>query len=101
MIGGAVFLIVLFLSLWIFFIPRPVKYFYSLFLLTAGIVLSTAWCYEAFSSESKMMVVRLDLPALGNSLILTIDRLSAFFIIVVNITVFTGFLYARGYLEPY
>ena len=48
-----------------------------------------------------MLNVSLTLPALQSSFILTIDRLSAFFILVVNLTVFTGFLYARGYLEPY
>lgn len=32
---------------------------------------------------------------------LVIDELSAFFILVINLTVLIGFLYARGYLEPY
>jgi formate hydrogenlyase subunit 3/multisubunit Na+/H+ antiporter MnhD subunit len=45
--------------------------------------------------------VPLNLSILQNSLVLTTDRISAFFIVVINITVFTGFLYARGYLRPY
>lgn len=33
--------------------------------------------------------------------VFTLDPLSAFFVILTNFTVITGFLYARGYLAPY
>lgn len=32
---------------------------------------------------------------------LEIDRISAFFILIINLTMFTGILYAKGYLKPY
>jgi len=99
--NAIVFLIILFLSFWVFFVPKSLKYYYSLLLLTGSIVLSSAWCFKVFAGESNCLIIRLDLLALQSSFILTIDRLSAFFILVVNLTVFTGFLYARGYLEPY
>jgi len=47
------------------------------------------------------MIVEAPTGFSGGGFLLIIDRLSAFFIIVINITVFTGFLYARGYLAPY
>ncbi len=47
------------------------------------------------------LIISMDFISLQSRFILTIDRLSAFFILVVNLTVFTGFLYAKGYLEPY
>ena len=70
-------------------------------LLTSGIVLSSVWCFEVLSGSKQILEINLELPALQSSFVFTIDRLSAFFIVVVNITVFTGLLYARGYLQPY
>jgi hydrogenase-4 component B len=99
--NAILFLIILFLSFWVFFIPRSLKYYYTLILLTSAIVLSSLWCFSVFATDSDSMIIRLDLTVVQSSFILTIDRLSAFFIFVVNITVFTGFLYARGYLDPY
>ena len=48
-----------------------------------------------------MITIKAPFDFFGGSFVFIIDRLSAFFIIVINITVFTGFLYARGYLSPY
>jgi hydrogenase-4 component B len=101
MISAAIFLIILFLSFWIFFIPRSAKYYYALFLLSTAVLLSTIWCFSAFADGSHLILIQLEFPAIESRFVLTIDRLSAFFILVVNITVFTGFLYARGYLDPY
>ncbi|HQG57209.1 MAG TPA: hypothetical protein PK496_09425, partial [Bacteroidales bacterium] len=52
-------------------------------------------------SDNKTVELTLQLPVLQHSLSLVIDRISAFFILVVNITVPVGFLYARGYLKQY
>jgi formate hydrogenlyase subunit 3/multisubunit Na+/H+ antiporter MnhD subunit len=101
MLNAIIFLIILFLTFWVFFIPRSFKYAYTLFLLTGGIILSSLWCFEVFSGNNDQLVIRLDLQAMQSSFILTIDRLSAFFILVVNLNVLIGFLYARGYLKPY
>lgn len=99
--NAILFLIILSLSFPVFFIPKPLKYYYSLFLLTSGIILTSVWCFRVLTGSNQILDIHLDLPIIQRSFILTIDRLSAFFIVVVNITVFTGFLYARGYLQPY
>jgi hydrogenase-4 component B len=101
MLNAIIFLIILFLSFWVFFVPKSLKYAYTLFLLAGGVILTSLWCFEVFTGDSKLLVIRLDLPAIQSSFILSIDRLSAFFILVVNLNVLIGFLYARGYLKPY
>jgi len=101
MMNALLFLIILLLSFPVFFIPKSLKYFYTLFLLTSGIILSSMWCFELLSTDRQVLEMPLELPFLQNGLAFIIDKLSAFFIVVVNITVFIGFLYARGYLQPY
>lgn len=99
--NGSLFLAIIFLSILVFFIPRPLKYFYSLFLLAGAVALTSIWCFRLLSGSVQILDIPLKIPFIQNSFILTVDRLSAFFIIVINITVFIGFLYARGYLESY
>lgn len=96
-----VFVTVLALSFGVFAVPRSVKYFYTLILIAIVVVLSTAWGFRAFSDTSRMVQLQIGCEQCARNFILQIDRLSAFFILVVNLTVLTGFLYARGYLEPY
>jgi hydrogenase-4 component B len=95
------FLIILFLTFPVFFVPKTYKYFYTLFLLICAVSVTSVWCFNALSGSGLSYVVNLDLQVLQNHLVLTIDKLSAFFIIVINITVLVGFLYAKGYLKPY
>ncbi len=99
--NGSLFLAIIILSILVFFIPRSLKYFYSLFLLAVAVALTSVWSYKLLSGSVQILYMPLTLPFLQSSFILTVDRLSAFFIIVINITVLIGFLYARGYLEPY
>ena len=99
--NGSLFLAIIFLSLLVFFVPRSLKYSYSLFLLAGAVALTSIWSYRLLSGSVQIFDIPLSLPFIQTSFILTVDRLSAFFIIVINITVFIGFLYARGYLEPY
>jgi formate hydrogenlyase subunit 3/multisubunit Na+/H+ antiporter MnhD subunit len=101
MMNAILFLIILFLSLPVFIIPKYLKYYYILFLLIGAIIITSVWCFGVLTGSNQILDIRLDLPVVQRPFILTIDRLSAFFIIVINITVFTGFLYARGYLQPY
>lgn len=84
----------------VFAIPGRFKYLYSLTLLVSGIFITSLWGIEAFSYAGKLIEIKL-VPWYQYSPVLVIDRLSAFFMVVINITVFTGFLYARGYLRPY
>ena len=95
------FLAVLLLSLVIFIVPGTRKYYVSLALICAGIAVTTGWAAVALSGGGQPLEIRQYIPLPGSTFSLTVDRLSAFFIIVINITVFVGFLYARGYLRPY
>lgn len=99
--SAILFLIIVLLSFAILIIPRSLKYYYTLFLLSVIVLLSTFWSFEVFSGRDGLITIKAPLDFSGDSFVFIIDRLSAFFIIVINITVFTGFLYARGYLSPY
>ena len=99
--SAILFLLIIFLSFAIFIIPRSLKYYYTLFLLSCIVLLTTFWSFEIFSGRAGLITVKVPFDFPGESFVFIIDRLSAFFIIVINITVFTGFLYARGYLAPY
>jgi len=59
------------------------------------------WCFGVLNGNNQQIDIQLYISFFHRSFVLTIDSLSAFFIVVVNITVFIGFLYARGYLQPY
>ncbi len=85
----------------VFLIPKSFKYYYTLFILSAVVVLSSVLSIGILSGNDQFFKSGSQLPALLTGITFKIDRLSAFFILVVNITVFTGFLYARGYLRPY
>jgi len=99
--SAILFLIIVLLSFAIFIIPLSLKYYYTLFLLSGIVLLSTFWSFEVFSERDGLITIKAPFDFTGDSFVFIIDRLSAFFIIVINITVFTGFLYARGYLSPY
>ncbi len=101
MLNAVLFLLVLFLSLLVFFIPRSLRYYFTLALLVCGAILTSAWSVSVLTGGEQLLEIPLFVPASGSSLTLVIDSLSAFFIIVINITVLTGLLYARGYLAPY
>jgi hydrogenase-4 component B len=96
-----IFLSILILSFGVFLMPRSFMYYYALIVLTAGILLSSVWSLEILSGNGQALKIESQLPVIQKSINLTIDKLSAFFIIVVNITVFVGFIFARGYLKPY
>lgn len=99
--GGLFIIIILFLSFLVFLAPRPHKYSYSLFLISCVVILTSAWSFSIIGAGDTDEYLHITLLSGLEGIILTIDRLSAFFIIVINITVLTGFLYARGYLKPY
>ena len=89
------------LTFLVFAVPEKIKYYYTLAVLALGIGLTSVWCFEVLSVNGGMLELPL-IPWLPNGwLTLTVDKLSAFFIAVINITLLTGLLYARGYLRPY
>ena len=99
--NALLFFVLLLLTFPVFIIPRSFKYFYSLSLLSAGVILSSFWCIDLVSSGKSLLEIQFNEPFLRNSLVFSVDKLSAFFLVVINITVLIGFLYARGYLQPY
>ena len=84
----------------LFLLPKRFQYFWSLFLHVALIVISSLWAIESLFTQAGSINLAF-LPFLGKTLSLVIDPLSAFFILVINFTAFTGILYAKGYLKPY
>ena len=99
--GAIVFLAVLFLSILIFFVPGRVKYFFTLALILLGIAVTSFWSVELMTGEEEFVEKALFRSSAVSVMVLTIDRLSAFFILVINITFLSGFVYTRGYLAPY
>jgi formate hydrogenlyase subunit 3/multisubunit Na+/H+ antiporter MnhD subunit len=101
MFGSTAFLVILALSLLVFAVPEWLKYYFTLGLLVAGIALTSSWSTGMLTGAGQAYELPLFTAATGTRMVLVIDNLSAFFILVVNFTVLIGFLYARGYLEPY
>jgi hydrogenase-4 component B len=99
--SALILVIVSCLTFVVFLIPKSFKYYYTLIMLTVVVVLSSLLGIGILSGNDQFMKSGSQLPSVLNGFTFKIDRLSAFFILVVNITVFTGFLYARGYLRPY
>jgi hydrogenase-4 component B len=99
--GALVFILFLFSAFLLFILPRSVKYFFTLIILSAMVALTTFWSFRAFNSTEAALVTHYSLPGWFDLPSVTIDRLSAFFILIINITVFTGILFAKGYLKPY
>ena len=99
--GSAAFLIILLLSPALFAVPERLKYLFTLGLLVTGIAITSSWSISVLASGGEVLEIPLFTPAAGISLILVIDSLAAFFMMVINITVLTALLYARGYLAPY
>jgi hydrogenase-4 component B len=88
------------LSFLIFTIPARYRYYYVLFLTLSISVITLipsvyvftqgfgySWEYTAAFSKYFLTI--------------TIDSLSAFFILITNFTVITGLLFSKGYLKPY
>lgn len=86
-------------SLGLFFISRKLQYLSTLVLQIATIGITSYWAIEAFGMVNTLQIPFCNLAQ--HEVFLTIDKLSAFFILVINFTVLTGIIYAKGYLQPY
>ncbi len=99
--SALIFFIIIILTFAVFTVPKSIKYYCSLGILVSGIVLTSVWSIIVLAGGGHDLKIEASLPVINKSISLIIDRLSAFFIIVINITVLVGLLYARGYLKPY
>jgi hydrogenase-4 component B len=86
-------------SLGVFVFRGQTKYFFSLFLHILLIVTASSWAFRALSAGGLMQFNLLE--QLSLSLSVNIDSLSAFFLVVISLTMLTGVLYAHGYLNLY
>jgi len=101
MMDSELFLILILLTVPVFFVPQKLKFWYTFILLLSGIIISSVWSLQVLSGKDELFLIR---PALSTGVtisLFTVDHLSAFFILVINLTVFTGLLYGKGYLRAY
>jgi len=82
-----------------FIVPKRNQFYFSAIIQSAIIAISSFWAVKVFTLSSKLILPFI--PFLGNTLNLEIDKLSAFFILVINFTVLTGLIYSKGYLQSY
>jgi len=101
MMLSALFPVFLLLTFGVFLVPERFKYLFSLVLLISGMIITTLWTIPVLSGHLTILEIPLGLRLMHDKILMTIDSLSAFYIIVINISVLTGFLFARGYLAPY
>ncbi|HAX92758.1 MAG TPA: NADH-quinone oxidoreductase subunit E, partial [Bacteroidales bacterium] len=59
------------------------------------------WSFEVLLGRSGELRLETVVRLIGKTVTLVVDSLSAFFILVVNITLLVGLIYASGYLKPY
>lgn len=100
--SALIFLIVGCLSFVVFLIPKSFKYLYALLIVSAAIIWSSFPAVSVlFLPEGQDFESGFQYISGWQNFSLVIDKLSAFFIFVINITVFVGFVFAKGYLSPY
>ncbi len=90
----------LFLAMGVFVIPKRWNVYASLVPMLLLIVVTTRWAIEAWSKGVTVQFQLMDSYWSGN-LVFVVDNISAFFILIINLTCLTGAIYALGYLRPY
>jgi len=100
MFGISLFKTVLLLSPILFLVPIRGKAYIGLSLQFVLGLTTTSWALAAWQSDA-VVTIDLLIPFWGGSPILVIDRLSAFFIILINIVSLIGTWFGAGYLAPY
>ena len=83
-----------------FFLPRKYQYAFAFLLQSMLVVSTSAWAVQAWSASTPVQVA-LGIATWRGEITLQIDKLSAFFILLVNFICFMGIVYAAGYLQPY
>ena len=96
----SVFLPVFFIvCICLFFIPKKFQFYVT---LAADLVVVAISAYYAILSFGSAEAIQIYFTRFyGSEIFFVIDRISAFFILVVNLIVLMGLLYSKGYLKPY
>jgi formate hydrogenlyase subunit 3/multisubunit Na+/H+ antiporter MnhD subunit len=99
MIAVYVFESITVLSLLVYFVPLRWKQTLCLLLSLGLLIITTSWAIRSFSGET--LRLQLSMPFWFHNSSLVIDRLSAFFILVINFGTLTSILFSRGYMKMY
>ncbi|OIO99634.1 MAG: hypothetical protein AUJ98_10620 [Bacteroidetes bacterium CG2_30_33_31] len=95
-----IFKLAIILSILIFLISRLYQIYWVYLVQIIIIAVSSLWAIQClFISDSSFEIPLMTF--MGSPLLIVIDKLSAFFILVINFTMMTGSIYAKGYLKPY
>ncbi|MEQ1584702.1 MAG: proton-conducting transporter membrane subunit [Cyclobacteriaceae bacterium] len=87
------------IALGIFLLPRRWKGYASLLPILLLAIPSTYWAIEAFLDGPQQ--IDLFKSFWSGDLVLVIDRMSSFFILIINLTCVTGIIYSLGYTSHY
>jgi formate hydrogenlyase subunit 3/multisubunit Na+/H+ antiporter MnhD subunit len=93
------YLVSILLCLLLFAVPQRLKPLAGLTLSSIAGAITTYWSWLAWSAGEFVLHTRFEFW--GGSPDLHIDRLSAFFLVIVNLVSFLGFVYSVGYLKPF
>ncbi len=83
----------------LFFIPKKFQFYVTLATDLALIAFSGYYAFNSFNSVEALQISFAHFY--GAEIFLVIDRISAFFILVVNLIVLMGLIYSKGYLQSY
>jgi hydrogenase-4 component B len=97
---NTIFHLSLLLTFTLFVLPKRWKYGVSLILHLMLVISTVSWAIDAFYTN-EVLTMPLGISSWNGSINLVIDKLSAFFIVIINLITFAGFIYAGGYLKPY
>lgn len=100
MFGIFLFKTVILLSPLLFLLPVRWKAYGGIAIQLLLGVITTSWAFAAWGADHPVTIDLL-IPFWGGSPVLEIDRLSGFFILLINIVSLTGAWYGAGYLIPY
>ncbi len=89
----------LLISFTLFVVPKHMKYGVTLLLEVLLVISTGSWALQALLGDA-IVTVPLGIATWSGEIIMTIDKLSAFFILIVDFVCFAGMLYAGGYLKP-
>jgi hydrogenase-4 component B len=86
----------------VFAVPQKMKYWFTMSLVVAIAILTSSWSLEVLlKEENYVFSQQLSFTFWTGTPILVIDKLSAFFILVVNFIAIMGSIYSGGYLKAY
>ena len=98
--NAIIFKVAFVLSLGIFIVPKSTKQIFTFMICVILGLTSSAWAINVMMT-GQTLVIDLGISFWKENPTLTIDTLSAFFILIIDFTCLTGLLYGWGYLKPY